>query len=118
MRQDDPIGAALRADAEAARDEIRAEGIVCPSCGMSMADLPNKHSLVLYGPAGRDCGAECADGIPVDMSAFEAMQAATTVAVYDDFRRRMEAAWRQEIIGEGPGKFTGLFSVLEAREKS
>ena len=115
----DPIGDALRADAEAARAEIRAEGIVCPSCGVNMADLPDGHSLAMYGPAGAvSIGAECAEGMPVDMAAFEALQAATTVAVYDDFRRRLETAWRREVIGEGPGKFTGLLGILEGGEQA
>ena len=45
----DPIGDALHSDAEAARAEIREAGIVCPSCGVNMADLPYEHSLEFSG---------------------------------------------------------------------
>lgn len=109
----DPIGDALRADAEAARAEIRAEGIACPSCGVNMADLPDGHALVLSAgePLYGDT-AKCADGTPVEMAAFEAIQAAAIVAVYDDFRHRLEAVWQRETIGEGPGEFTGLERLL------
>jgi hypothetical protein len=39
------IADAIHADAEAARAEIRAAGIFCPSCGVNMADLPEGHML-------------------------------------------------------------------------
>jgi hypothetical protein len=75
----DPVGDALRADAEAARAEIRAAGIYCPSCGISMADLPGDHMLELgmggvgwVGGSPAGFSVRCAAGvsIPMDGASF------------------------------------------------
>jgi hypothetical protein len=110
----DPIRAALRADAEAAREEIRAAGIICPSCGANMADLPGGHALALYDlPDDAVMGAECAFGSPAILAAsFELMRAAANVALHDDFNRQWAEVVRRDIIGTGPGHFTGLLDVL------
>ena len=57
---DNPAGAALRADADAARAEVRAAGVTCPSCGTNMADLPGDHMLTLSGE--EPYTARCAGG--------------------------------------------------------
>lgn len=106
---DDPIGDALRADAEQARAEIRAEGIECPSCGVNIADLPGDHRLVLdHGgvdweraerrPATAKCGAGTL--VPLDDADFETWQAAAQLSVWDDFRAR-EAEVFEKFTGKG-----------------
>jgi hypothetical protein len=122
----DPIGDALRADAEAARAEIRAAGIVCPSCGVNMADLPEGHSLVLTSGGIKQANgtegpwtAQCASGelihlsgdVPMTDADFTIWQNAANVNLYDDFRKR-EAEAFAEIIGTGPANFTGLLDIL------
>ena len=108
---DNPIGDALRADAEAARAEIRAEGIICPSCSVNMADLPDGHALAMADGYGGPWTAECAAGVPVQLNGtspmsdadFSAWQAMANVAFWDDFRRR-EAETFQAFLGGGlPG---------------
>ena len=113
----DPIGDALRADAEAARAEIRAEGITCPSCGVNMADLPGGHMLIVSRE--EPYTAECKAGEPASLAlspvnddAFAKWQAAANVALWDDFRKR-EAEAFERITGTGPANFTGLLDVLE-----
>ena len=110
---DDPIGDALRADAEAARAEIRGTGLICPSCGVNMADLPDGHLLVLL--LGEY--AECADGERVNLleASFEVTQAAANIAVWDAFRKREAEAFRA-IVGDGRGDFTGLLGILQGEE--
>ena len=109
---DDPIRDALRADAEAAREEIRAAGIVCPSCDTNMADLPDGHMLVIYGgeAAGQAHIAECRDGAPAEMagisspmsdSEFATWQSATNLLVWDAFRRSEAEAFRA-VVGDEP----------------
>ena len=49
---DDPIGDALRAEAEQAREEIRAAGLVCPSCRKNAADIYGSHRYENVGEAG------------------------------------------------------------------
>jgi len=110
----DPIGDALRADAEAARAEIRAAGIICPSCGVNMADLPDGHRLAVI-PGLKDGFAECRDGQRADITTFEPLQMAANVSVWDEFRRR-EAETFKAIVGEGPGNFTGLLGALQGDE--
>lgn len=116
---DDPIGAALHADAEAARAEIRAKGIVCPSCGKNMADLDESHMLTLtqgreYEDAPlRAPAAKCEYGALVQLgtASFEEVRAAANVALFDDFRERYDEACA-EMMGTGPANFTGLLDVL------
>ena len=118
---DDPIGDALRAEAEQAREEIRAAGLVCPSCGVNMADLPQDHKLVL-DPGGIDWeravrrppSALCGSGrvVWLDDSRFETWQAAASVSAYDNFRARFDEAISTQIIGTGPAHFTGFLDAL------
>lgn len=109
----DLVAAALHADAEAARAQMRALGICCPSCGLNMADLPDGHALALHdGPGETAIGAECSLGSPALLvGSFDLLKAAASIAVYDDFRRREAEAFKR-IIGEGPANFTGLLDVL------
>lgn len=120
---DDPAGDALRADAEAARDEIRSAGLICPSCGQNAGDLFGRHCLVLI--MGEDTPwCECRDGAQVLLGqlpmsrvgaaeAWEQMRAAANIALMDDFWFRETIAFKRDVIGTGPGNFTGLLSVLE-----
>jgi len=117
----DLVAAALRADAEAALDEIRAAGIICPSCRLNMADLPDGHALTVSDGPGARRTAECRQGDVVQLYAaepvpdadVEAWQAVATITVYDDFRRREAEAFGR-IVGTGPANFTGLLGVLNA----
>lgn len=120
---DDPIGDALRADAEVARAEIRAVGLACPSCGTNMADLPDGHMLAIAGSeeAGQPQIAECRDGPPAKLAAisspmsdaeYATWQAAMNILVWDSFRQREVESFRA-IAGDGPGDFTGLLSILQ-----
>lgn len=97
----DAVAAALHAEAEQARAEIRVAGIACPSCGVNMADLPDDHKLVLdHGgidwerAVRRPPSALCGSGriVWLDDSRFETWQAAATVSLYDDVRARFEQA--------------------------
>ena len=104
---DDPIGDALRADADAARAEIRAAGIVCPSCGVNMADLDESHMLTLkHGREYEDAPleaptAQCNYGQSVPLAnragmstaEFEVIEAAANVALYDDYRKNLAEAF-------------------------
>ena len=89
---EDPIGDAIHAEAEAARAEIRAAGMACPSCGVNMADLPGDHMLALI--LGKY--AECGNGERVSLldAPFEAVQAAANISVWDAFRRSEAEAFR------------------------
>jgi hypothetical protein len=119
----DAVAAALHAEAEEARAEIRAAGIVCPSCGVNMADLPDSHRLVL-DPGGIDWeravkrppSALCASGelVSLDGASFETWQAAANVSLYDDFRARFDEA----LFGTGPANFTGLLGGTAGRESN
>lgn len=120
-RYESAISEALRADAESARAEIRAAGIICPSCEVNMADLPAGHSLAVYGEAGivTECAAgepftlAAGDGLP-PMSPCSAWQAIVNIQVWDDYNRCMDVAMR-ELIGEARGEFTGLLDIKEAK---
>ena len=115
------ISDAIHADADAARAEIRAAGIVCPSCGVNAADLPNDHMLVISsgrrhedGPGGtvllakEPRTAACAGGQSVDMeqASFETWQAAANISLYDGFRKAEDEAFSQmlgfDVRGEWP----------------
>ena len=119
---DGQIVAAMHADAEAARAEMRAGGIICPSCSVNLADLPDGHALILSGEqvASRPWTAGCGDGAVVTLAAsspmsdseFRTWEAAASISLWDDFRRREAEAFKA-IIGTGPADFTGLLSVLE-----
>lgn len=101
MRHDDPIAVALHADAEAARAEIRAANIDCPSCGTNMADLPDGHLLVIYADDETGWSAECRDGAVVTLAAavpmsdgeFRQWQDAGNVSLLDNFRWREAQAF-------------------------
>ena len=109
---DDPIGDALRADAEAARAEIRAEGIVCPSCGVNLADLPDGHALEMTEDDGPPPVASCTTGSPVRMAEFAQWTAAANIQVWGAVNRQWDEYARKHIIGEGPADFTGLLGAL------
>jgi hypothetical protein len=120
----DLVARALHADAEAARAEIRAAGLICPSCDVNMADLPDGHVLTLS--TEEPWTAKCAGGTlatltgissPMSDDEFGEWQAAANIALWDAFRRREEEAFKR-IVGEGPAQFTGLLDVLEAGEES
>jgi hypothetical protein len=105
----DPIGAALAAEAEEARAEIRAAGLICPSCGVNMADLPKDHRLVLTSEPHPDLHdgllaayAQCADGERASLlnAPFEVIQSAANIALMDDFRRREDEAFAQMLGGQ------------------
>ena len=114
---DDPIGDALHADAEAARAEIRAAGLVCPSCGVNMADLPDGHLLTLthgrqYENAPIEAPtAKCEYGPLVMLGEYDKFRAAANVSLHDQFRKA-EAEAFAKIIGTGPPNFTGLLDML------
>jgi hypothetical protein len=91
----DPIGAAIHAEAEEARAEIRAEGILCPSCGVNMADLPPRHHLAFRNEPHPDLPkgllpayAECRDGQRVCLldAPFDAVKAAANISLSDTHR--------------------------------
>jgi len=119
----DLVAAALRADAEAARAEIRAAGIACPSCGVNLADLPDGHALAVTGddlhPGPGPWTAECGDGqpvtitlsVPVTEQETDAWVTMGNVLMWDDYRRRVAEA-SKGVVGEGPANFTGLLDVL------
>lgn len=117
------ISRAVRADAEAARAEIRAEGIHCPSCGVNMADLPRGHRLAVsvdHGSEGRAVlllgqTAKCATGVPIQWwpASYELAQAATTVMFWDDYNARIDREW-DRMIGTGNGEhLTGFLGIVE-----
>jgi predicted RNA-binding Zn-ribbon protein involved in translation (DUF1610 family) len=117
---EDPIGEAVHADAEAAREEIRASSygqLACPSCGRPAADiLGTGHCLVLIpsceaGP-GAIVEAECRDGQRAVCSTWDDMVATANISLADEVWRRETVAFDQ-IIGTGPANFTGLLSILE-----
>jgi hypothetical protein len=113
----DAVAAALHADAEAARAEMRALGVTCSSCGLNMADLPDGHALVMSHE--EPYTARCATGPLVTLAAsspmtdaeFGTWKDAANIALWDDLRRREDEAFKR-IIGEGPANFTGLLDVL------
>ena len=113
----DPIGDALRADAEAARAEIRAAGLICPSCGVNMADLPEDHLLTLtHGRQHENAPieaptAKCEYGPLVMLGEYETIRVAANISLYDQFRKA-EAAAFDRIVGTGPANFTGLLDAL------
>jgi hypothetical protein len=116
----DPIGDALRADAEAALAEIRATGLTCPSCGVNMADLPESHMLTLL-TRGREYEdaplkaptAQCDRGPLVHLNGFEAIKAAANISLWDNFRKAEDEAFAAIIGTPAPGhEYTGLLDVL------
>jgi hypothetical protein len=116
----DPIGDAVHADAEAARQEIRESGygqLACPSCGKPAGDiLGTGHCLILIpsceaGP-GAIIEAECRDGQRAVCSTWDDMVATANISLADEVWRHETIAFDQ-IIGTGPANFTGLLSVLE-----
>jgi len=126
----DPIGDALRADAEEARGQIRSAGLTCPSCRGNAGDLFGRHCLVLVTRTpvseGRGFGhsvpligkpetwCECRDGQPVNLADadWEAWKGAANIALMDDFWFREAIAFARDVIGTGPAGFTGLLGVL------
>jgi hypothetical protein len=113
---DDPIGDALHADAEAARAEIRTAGIVCPSCGKNTGDIFGRHryekpdGLIALG-----CDViKCADGVPVlsaDLT-YEQLKAVANIDLADDAWQAESDYFDKHVIGTGPPNFTGLLEAL------
>lgn len=106
----DLVSRALHADAGAAREEIRAQGVACPSCGVNMADLPEGHRLAVI-PGLEDGFAECRAGQRADITEFGPLQMTANVSLWDEFRRREAESFKQ-IIGDGPADYTGLLDFL------
>lgn len=111
----DPVSAALRADAEAARAEIRAAGIICPSCGINAADLPRDHMLTLdmggvdwIKAEKRPPSAKCQTGtlVPMADASYDTWQMAASVNLLDKFRESEDEAYSKmlgwDIRGETP----------------
>jgi hypothetical protein len=117
-----PIGDALRADADAAREEIRAAGLICPSCGVNMADLNRHHMLTISdgrthenGPgrsvllARQPVTAKCAEGEPVVLhdatgnvvATWETYRNAANIALWDKMQATGEAIFAELMYG-GP----------------
>lgn len=125
----DLVAQALKAEADEARAEIREAGIICPSCGVNAADLPNDHMLELdmggvdwLKAEKRHPSAKCQSGTqvllagdsPMDDASYETWQAAANVSLLDKFRKAEDEAFRTQVIGTGGGNFTGLLGVLDA----
>ena len=113
----DPIGDVLRADADAARDEIRASSygqLHCPSCGKPAGDIiGTAHCLILAGlDRGQKRMAECRDGQPAECATWDDMEAAANISLAEEVRR-LETTASAKITGTGPAEFTGLLSILE-----
>lgn len=113
------IADAIHADAEAARAEIRTAGIVCPSCGVNMADLPRDHTLTLgraYETALLE-PARCNYGTPAKLGDWETFKAAANVSFWDGVNAAMDEEFSKmlgwDINGPTPeAGFTGLLDVL------
>ena len=129
----DPVGDALRADAEAARAEVRAAGIICPSCGINAADLPRDHMLEMdHGGVDwvkaekRPATARCAAGaiVPLDDADFETWQAAASVNLLDKVRETEDKAFSEmlgwDIRGETQAalRFTGFLEALKRKRRA
>ena len=122
----DPIGDAVHADAEAARQEIRESGygqLACPSCGKAAGDIIGTGHCLIMNMDGDTPWCECRDGAQVLLGsllvsrigparAWEKMQAAASISIADEVWRR-ETIDFDRIIGTGPANFTGLLSILE-----
>ena len=89
----DAVAAALHAEAEQARDEMRAAGIACPSCGVNMADLPGGHQLAMESmPTGQ---VQCADGRRVLIASVDMFRAAANVGLYEEMRNNISRSGPQ-----------------------
>lgn len=89
------ISRAVRADAESAREEMRAMGLTCPSCGQNEADIYGKHRSSLRIDGERKIMAyECRDGVPVDCwdGPYEVAVNASNIALLDEIRRLEDSA--------------------------
>ena len=87
---------AVRADAAGARAEIRAAGLICPSCRKNWADLDHDvHWLVLCFTGPGTGFAECHSGDRIPLigpgSTFATVQAAASIAVLDN-------CWHEETV--------------------
>jgi hypothetical protein len=120
----DSIGDALRADAEAARAEMRETGLVCPSCEKSLGDLYGRGHR--YDDSGNGTGVpsavlnlqgtfNCIGGEPVDVASleFEQIRAVANIGFLDAFWKAESDLMDERFIGtrEGSG-FTGLLDSL------
>ena len=111
------VAAALHAEAETAREEIRASSygqLSCPSCGKPSADIIGTgHRLVMImtseAQPGAKMEAECRDGQRVQCGTWDQAMAAANISLADEVTRKFDSA----VFGDGPGEFTGLLSILE-----
>lgn len=124
---DDPgetaISQAVHADAETAREQLRAAGLVCPSCRRNLADIYGSHSYENLDDAGipqafNDLAAtlKCTDGEPIPVAGIAAdwdkFQAVANIAVLDEAWRRESRWFDEHAIGTGPANFTGFLDAL------
>jgi hypothetical protein len=86
-------------------DEIRAAGIVCPSCGKNYADLlgGHQHELTVDLPsavATPDATVRCADGVTLRFSelSFDELAAVVNVKFLDDGRLREAEAFAEHVV--------------------
>lgn len=125
LLRDPPAGVSdpIAADTQAAREEIRTQGLICPSCGHNWADLIGHHNLILIMTDDTPW-CECRDGAQVLLGslltdrigrakAWEKMKAAANIALADEVWRQETIAFDRDIIGTSPADFTGLLSILE-----
>ena len=117
----DAVAAALHAEAEQAREEIRAAGIACPSCGKNTADVYGGHRYENVGEAGIPLAVKtmtgtvkCSDGVPVPASGmvYEQWVAAANISLMDEVWRGTDEAMTAEFTGTDPGRFTGFLDAL------
>ena len=85
----DPIGAALHAEAEDARGEMRAAGIACPSCGVNMADLPEV-------PGRSASRSQCPRRQALVFASVDMFRAAANVGLYDEMRNNIWEIWTSQ----------------------
>ena len=116
---DDPIGEALRAEAEQAREEIRAAGLVCPSCRKNAADIYGSHRYENVGEAGIPLAVKtmsgtlkCVDGEPVDAASliYDQWVAVANISLMDEVWRGTDEAFTAQFTGPGP--LTGFLDAL------
>jgi hypothetical protein len=111
----DPIGDALHADAEAARAEIRAAGVVCPSCAVNMADLPKGHEVAVVSQDSQYAlTVQCGQGTAVQLTGFDQFRALANIQIWDSSRNALDEVVA-EVVGTGPANFTGLLDILDGQ---
>jgi hypothetical protein len=113
----DLAAAALHAEAETAREEIRASSygqLSCPSCGKPAADIIGSGHCLVMIPAcepgrGAVLEAECRDGRRAECRTWDELQAAANISLTDEVTRQFD----RDAFGTAAAQFTGLLSILE-----